>query len=213
MKGHIELVIGPMFSGKSTELQRRLRRYALAHKTCFLVQYSKDTRYDTATADPETGAPRAALVTHDRRVVPAHCAVERLRDAAAAVPPGTHVIAVDEAQFFPDAVEVCQAWADAGVTVLVAALDATYERLPFDVTTRLVAVAEDVVKLVSVCADCGDDRALWSFRTTTATALEVIGGADAYKPLCRQCWQRQAPQALSASASASASPSTSTSAP
>jgi thymidine kinase len=177
-----------MFSGKSTELQRRLRRYELAHKTCFRVQYAKDTRY--VTKDPETGAARAALVTHDRRVVPADCAVTRLKDAAAAVPPGTHVIAVDEAQFFPDAAEVCQAWANAGITVLVAALDATFERLPFPVTAHLIAVAERVDKLVSVCAECGGDRALWSFRTTEATTLEVIGGADAYMPLCRQCWLR-----------------------
>ena len=182
-QGRIELIVGPMFSGKSSELQRRLTRFYLAQKTCFLIQYAGDTRYASS-------ASGASLTTHDHRMLPAHCAVSLLKDAALLVPAGTHVIALDEAQFFPDAVEVCQAWANEGIVVLIAALDATFEREPFTVTARLVAVAERVDKLVAVCATCGDDCALWSHRKTQSTALEVIGGADAYQPLCRNCWKR-----------------------
>lgn len=180
LRGRIELIMGPMFSGKSSELQRRLTRFSISRKQCFLVQYARDTRYtDGATA----------LTTHDRRALPAHCAVSFLKDAASSVPPGTHVIAVDEAQFFPDAVEVCQAWANAGKVVLLAALDSTFEREPFSITARLIAIAEQVDKLVAVCAVCGHDKALWSHRTTDSTALEVIGGQDTYQPLCRKCWK------------------------
>ena len=202
-KGRIELIIGAMFSGKSSELQRRLRRFMLAKKSCFLVQYVKDTRYADvavaaavvdakadAKADGADAESRASLVTHDHCVLPAHCAVSRLEDAAALIAPGTHVVAVDEAQFFPDAAAVCRAWANAGMIVLCAALDATFERVPFSVTAQLVAEAERVDKLTAVCVVCGDDRALWSHRTTESKQLEVIGGADAYQPLCRDCWKR-----------------------
>lgn len=181
--GWIEMIVGPMFCGKTTELARRMRRHQHGKRAVLLVKYAADTRYESDGRGAEV--PRA-VVTHDRSRAEAHCAVARLADVA--VPPGTDVILVDEAQFMPDAVTVCSAWADAGYIVIISALDSDFRRQPFAVTAGLIAVAERVDKQTAVCVRCGSDTAHWTHRTVVSDALELIGGDEAYEPLCRGCW-------------------------
>lgn len=177
--GRIEMIVGPMFCGKTTELARRMRRHQHGKRKVLLVKYASDTRY-------EVGSGRE-VVTHDAQRSAAHCAVRHLADVV--VPPGTSVILVDEAQFMSDAVDVCSSWADAGYIVIVSALDSDFRRQPFPVTAGLIARAESVDKQTAVCMRCGGD-AHWSHRTVVSDALELIGGDEAYEPLCRACWPR-----------------------
>jgi len=97
------------------------------------------------------------------------------------------VIGIDEGQFFPDLVEVCEKLAAAGKTVLVASLDGTFQRKPFGRTLELIPMAESVTKLQAVCMICFRDAA-FSRRLGDETAIEVIGGADKYVAVCRECF-------------------------
>lgn len=184
--GHIELIVGPMFCGKTTELKLRMRRHMHARKRVLLVKYAGDARYEDGD---EVSVGRRMVVTHDAARTEAHVAVRRLADVV--VPSGTAVILVDEAQFMPDAAEVCDAWASAGYTVIVAALDGDYTRTPFPPIARLMARAERVDKRSAVCVVCGQDAAFTHRKAAAAavtTAVELIGGEETYEPRCRACW-------------------------
>jgi thymidine kinase len=172
-----------MFSGKTTELQARLRRHKLAGTgTVVVLKHDIDDRYQVPG--------EAAVISHDGRTWPAiSCA--SLEDAAPLVESAA-VVGIDEAHFFGD-LELCEEWASAGKIVIVAGHDATFERTPFMPVVRLICKAESVTKLTAVCAHCGAD-ASFSHRTipTTASASDVsayvlVGGAEAYESLCRSC--------------------------
>eukprot|EP00048_Salpingoeca_helianthica_P017586 m.238016 g.238016 ORF g.238016 m.238016 type:complete len:215 (-) comp21530_c0_seq1:292-936(-) len=173
-RGSIEVIFGPMFSGKTTELLRRIRRFSLAQRTCLVVKYSKDTRYS-----------QEGVSTHDRQVSEA-VACSRLSEVQElAMKYG--VIGIDEGQFFPDVVPFCETLANAGKSVIVAALDGTFQRKPFGSVLELIPLAESVVKLSAVCMLCYAD-APFSKRLGTETEIEVIGGADKYVAVCRECF-------------------------
>ncbi len=173
-EGHIELIIGPMFSGKSTELQRRIKRHSIAKRDCIVVKYYKDTRYSVDE-----------MATHDRSTIKA-TAASKLEDIYEGLL--THeIIGIDEGQFFPDVVEVANRLAEAGKVVIISALDGTFQRKPFGRILELVPLAEEVIKLTAVCAVCGKD-ASFSQRLTCEKAVEVIGGEDMYRPVCRACF-------------------------
>jgi len=172
--GQIQLILGPMFSGKSTELIRRLKRYEVAQYKVLIVKYAKDTRYD-----------ETSIATHDRQLLPAVSATKlthltcRARDY--------DVIGVDEAQFFPDVLEWSEEMANCGKVVLLAALDGTFQRKPFPNILELVALAENVIKLSAVCMNCFGEAA-YTKRTSEEEGIEVIGGADKYMAVCRNCY-------------------------
>ncbi|XP_066503432.1 thymidine kinase, cytosolic [Hoplias malabaricus] len=173
-RGQIQVIFGPMFSGKSTELIRRVRRFQIAQYNCLVIKYAKDTRYS------ETG-----MATHDKSTmsaVPANC----LRDVWG-LALGAAVIGIDEGQFFPDTVEFCEEMANMGKTVIVAALDGTFQRKPFGNILNLVPLAESVVKLNSVCMECFKE-ASYTKRLGAEQEVEVIGGADKYHAVCRNCY-------------------------
>ncbi|XP_050702971.1 thymidine kinase, cytosolic-like [Eriocheir sinensis] len=178
-KGQIQVIFGPMFSGKTTELMRRLRRYQLAAHSCLVIKYAADNRYDSA-----------GMVTHDKQIFPATSAtsLEGLRDTAEAYT----IIGIDEGQFFPDTVEFAEDMANRGKTVIVAALDGTFQRKGFGNILQLVPLAESVVKLSAVCTVCYQE-AHYTKRTSAETALEVIGGSDKYIATCRKCYFRVLP--------------------
>ena len=119
--GSIALIFGPMFSGKSSELQRRLRRFTVAKKRCLLLKYSGDTRYDSHGE---------GAVTHDRLAMPA-VPVSRLADVPAELLDDAEVVGIDEGSFLPDIVEFCEAQANLGKVVIVATLDGTFQRKVF----------------------------------------------------------------------------------
>lgn len=171
--GEIQVIFGPMFSGKTTELIRRLKRYQIAKYRCLIVRYAKDVRYST------TG-----LATHDKQELPAVAAerLSSLRGATADV----NVIGIDEGQFFPDCVEFAEEMANDGRIVIVAALDGTFQRVGFGNILQLIPMAESVVKLKAVCMACFSD-ASFTKRTSKEKELEIIGGEDKYMAVCRRC--------------------------
>uniref|UniRef100_A0A9L0JRQ8 Thymidine kinase n=1 Tax=Equus asinus TaxID=9793 RepID=A0A9L0JRQ8_EQUAS len=156
-----------------TELMRRVRRFQIAQYKCLVIKYAKDTRYSSNFS------------THDRNTMEALPACQ-LRDAAQEAL-GVAVIGIDEGQFFPDIVEFSEAMANAGKTVIVAALDGTFQRKAFGAILNLVPLAESVVKLTAVCMECFREAA-YTKRLGTEKEVEVIGGADKYHSVCRLCY-------------------------
>lgn len=173
--GHIQVIFGPMFSGKTTELMRRMKRYQIANYKCLIVKYAKDTRY------VEEG-----IATHDRQSLPA-VAAEKLSDMED-LAADYEIIGIDEGQFFPDVVSFCDQMADRGKIVIVAALDGTFQRQGFGDILNLVPMAENVIKLSAVCMTCNSDGH-FTKRTTKDKSVEVIGGADMYQAVCRDCFK------------------------
>ncbi|XP_045211513.1 thymidine kinase, cytosolic-like [Mercenaria mercenaria] len=172
--GHIQVIFGPMFSGKTTELMRRMKRYQIANYKCLVIKYANDTRYD-----------QEGIATHDRQILPAVAAtelsqMEQLSDQY-------EIIGIDEGQFFPDVVSFCDRMANRGKTVIVAALDGTFQRKGFGDILNLVPLAENVIKLSAVCMTCNSDGH-FTKRTTKEQSVEVIGGADMYQAVCRECF-------------------------
>eukprot|EP00033_Pygsuia_biforma_P003908 GCRY01004281.1.p1 GENE.GCRY01004281.1~~GCRY01004281.1.p1 ORF type:complete len:239 (+),score=27.87 GCRY01004281.1:54-719(+) len=172
--GSIDLILGPMFSGKSTELIRRIRRFTIANRKCVIVKYAKDSRYskeNMATHDLITHKAVSASNLFDVK----HICVDY------------DVIGVDEGQFYPDCVKFCEEMANLGKTVVVAALDGTFQRKGFGNFLELIPLAENITKLKSICQICYADAA-FSKRTVASTAVEVIGGAESYIACCRKCF-------------------------
>lgn len=170
----LELILGPMFSGKTGELFRRLRRHKAAGRTHLLIKWAGDVRYSTDKAS-----------THDRDMLCASgtAQLEDVMDRAEAC----DVIGIDEGQFFPDLVRVVQQLLDAEKIVIIAALDGDFRREPIGHTLQLVPRAESVIKLNAVCRMCGAD-APFTRRTTSDTRVELVGGADTYEARCRACF-------------------------
>jgi thymidine kinase len=178
MSGRIELVVGPMFSGKSTELMRRVRRAQLAGQQVVVLKYAGDTRYTDA----------AALQTHDAATLAARPVthlmplLSEMDDVLAEA----QMVAIDEGQFLPDLAEFAERMANAGRTVVIAALDSDFQRRAFPVTAAVMPLAERIDKLSAVCLTCGGDAA-FSRRLVADTEVELIGGAESYAAACRTC--------------------------
>ena len=173
--GCIEVVCGSMFSGKTEELIRRLRRAQFANQKIALFKPTVDNRY----SDVE-------VVSHDFHKLTS----TPIKDPAdmLKVGPEVKVVGVDEAQFFGDSlVEVCQTLANRGVRVIVAGLDMDYLGQPFGPMPRLMAVAEDVQKVHAICVKCGA-LATFSHRLSKSQDLVLLGEKDVYEPLCRDCF-------------------------
>lgn len=173
--GELQLILGPMFSGKTTEFISRLHVQRASKRRCLVIKHTKDRRY----SDSHVTAHNLNTIEATTTV---SCLIEAEREAAE-----YSVIGIDEAQFFPDVVEFCEKMANAGKLVIVAALDGTFERKPFGRILDLIPLAEDVVKLSAVCACCRK-KAAFSGRIVANTEVELIGGADMYRALCRACY-------------------------
>ena len=173
--GCIEVVCGSMFSGKTEELIRRLRRAQFANQKIAIFKPAVDNRY----SDVE-------VVSHDFHKITS----QPIGDAAQMleIAPDVEVVGVDEAQFFgPNLVDVCQTLANRGVRVIIAGLDTDYLGKPFGPMPQLMAVAEDVQKVHAICVKCGS-LANHSHRLSHSKKLVVLGEKDVYEPLCRQCY-------------------------
>lgn len=168
-----------MFSGKTTELMRRLKRYQIAKHNCLVIKYANDTRYDSER-----------LSTHDHQTLPAVTAT-KLQDLHH-LTGGYSIIGIDEGQFFPDTVEFSESLANMGKVVIVAALDGTFQRVGFGNILQLVPLAESVIKLTAVCMRCYRD-ASYTKRISQETAVEVIGGSEKYIAVCRECYNKESP--------------------
>src|SRR3954447_9457687 len=177
LSGHIEAITGGMFSGKSEELVRRLRRATIARQVVQVFKPQADIRH----------APER-LVTRDKReleavsVTQSHEIRERLR-------PDVQVVGIDEAQFFDDElIELVGELADSGLRVIVAGLDLDYLRRPFRPMPRILALAEYVDKMHAICMCCGAP-AHYSQRLSGGGEQLQVGDGDAYEARCRRCFE------------------------
>lgn len=181
--GWIEVITGSMFSGKSEELIRRLRRAIIARLRVQVFKPAMDDRY-----------ANAQVVSHSRW----RLASEPVADAEEILQhldPRTEVVGIDEAQFFDDGlVRVCTHLADLGKRVIVAGLDMDFRGDPFGPMPQLLAVAEEVEKVHAICARCGAPAA-YTQRLTAATEQVVVGAADIYEARCRRCFEAGGPGA------------------
>uniref|UniRef100_A0A131Y243 Thymidine kinase n=1 Tax=Ixodes ricinus TaxID=34613 RepID=A0A131Y243_IXORI len=176
-KGQIQLIIGPMFSGKTTELMRRLKRYQVANHKCLIIKYVGDTRYE-----------EEHISTHDSQAMPAIKA--RTLSELGNLQADFRVIGIDEGQFFADIVEFSEKMAELGKIVVVAALDGTYQRKGFPTIMELVPLSESVIKLTAVCMVCYAE-ASYTKRLGMEKEVEIIGGADKYMAVCRSCYSKE----------------------
>ncbi len=175
--GCIEVICGSMFSGKTEELIRRLKRAQFANQKIAIFKPSVDVRYS-----------EVEVVSHDLHSLKS----TPITDATFMldIPSDIEVVGIDEAQFFGEnLVQVCQSLANRGVRVIIAGLDTDFLGKPFGPMPALMAVAEDVQKVHAICVKCGS-LANHSHRLSKNADLVVLGEKDIYEPLCRECYNR-----------------------
>lgn len=176
-KGWIEVICGSMFSGKTEELIRRLKRAQIAGQKVEIFKPAIDKRYDEND-----------IVSHDASRIPStpvgnsHLILLYATNDA--------VVGIDEAQFFDtDLAEVAEQLANKGIRVIIAGLDMDFSGKPFGPMPALLAKAEYITKLHAICMQCGD-IANFSYRTTAVSGQILLGEKEAYEPRCRSCFQQ-----------------------
>lgn len=176
-KGWIEVICGSMFSGKTEELIRRIRRATIANKSVKIFKPNIDNRYHaTKITSHDKNAIQAITTQHSSEIIP--------------LAGDTEVIAIDEAQFFDENLPaVCEKLALKGARVIIAGLDLDFKGNPFGPMPQLLATAEYVTKLHAICVVCGN-IASRSFRKVASRDTVVIGEMDAYEPRCRNCFEK-----------------------
>ncbi len=176
--GSIEVICGSMFSGKTEELLRRLKRAKYAKLNIKIFKPKVDTRYD-----------KEKVVSHDDNFIDSTAvksSIEILNLSEKA-----DVIAIDEAQFFDEEIiKVCEQLAQQGKRVIIAGLDMDFLGKPFGPMPNLLAIAEHITKVHAICVDCGA-IANHSFRKSAEVELVKLGEHNEYKPLCRKCFNNQ----------------------
>ena len=173
--GWIEVICGSMFSGKTEELIRRLKRAKIADQKVEIFKPKIDTRYDDLS-----------VVSHDSNAILATPAESSQRILK--ISDDTTVVGIDEAQFFDeDLPEICQQLANNGVRVIIAGLDMDYRGQPFGPMPNLMAVAEYVTKVHAICVHCGN-LATHSYRHAAGDEVILLGEKERYEPRCRTCY-------------------------
>ena len=175
--GWIEVICGSMFSGKTEELIRRLKRAKFANQRVEIFKPKIDIRYS-----------EEAVVSHDANQI-----LSTPVDSSASIlllTGDVDVVGIDDAQFFdPGIVDVVQQLASMGIRVIVAGLDTDFRGIPFGPMPAMMAVAEHVTKVHAICVKCGDP-ANHSHRLSASNKLVELGEKDIYEPLCRHCFEK-----------------------
>ncbi len=173
--GWIEVICGSMFSGKTEELIRRLKRAKIANQKVEIFKPKIDTRYDkNEVVSHDANSILSIPVDHSNKLV--------------SLSEGVGVVGVDEAQFFDEGiVRVCQQLAMRGTRVIVAGLDMDFRGEPFGPIPGLLAVAEYITKVHAICQHCGN-LATHSYRLSEDEATVVLGEKDRYEARCRTCY-------------------------
>jgi thymidine kinase len=173
-RGWIEVICGSMFSGKTEELIRRLKRVKIANLKVEIFKPKIDTRYhENKIVSHDTNAIQSTPVTHSSEILKLATDVD--------------VVGIDEAQFFDaEITAVCEQLALKGIRVIVAGLDMDYLGKPFGQMPNLLAVADYITKLHAICMKCGNIANI-SYRKTTQEGQVLLGEKDVYEPRCRQC--------------------------
>lgn len=174
--GWIEVICGSMFSGKTEELIRRLRRATIARQKVAIFKPKIDNRYS-----------EDHIVSHNELKIPSKVVEtpwDILEEALEA-----QVVGIDEAQFFDeDLIKVCEKLANMGKRVIVAGLDMDYRGKPFEPIPQLLAVAEYITKTHAICVVCGNP-ANFTQRTTESDELVIVGASEIYEARCRNCFE------------------------
>lgn len=175
-KGWIEVICGSMFSGKTEELIRRLKRVNIANQKSKIFKPVIDTRYH-----------ESKIVSHDTNFI--HSTPVENAKKILELSNDVDVVGIDEAQFFDDSItEVCETLALKGIRVIVAGLDMDYKGVPFGQMPNLLAVADYITKLHAICMKCGNIANV-SYRKTANESQVLLGEKDIYEPRCRHCAQ------------------------
>ena len=180
--GWIEVIVGPMFSGKSEELIRRLRRAEIGKQRVQIFKPLIDQRYT-----------KNGIVSHSGLEIASEL-IQSGAEILSRVEPRTEVIGIDEAQFLGDTVvDACVRLADLGKRVIVCGLDTDFMGRPFDPMPRLLSVAEEITKLLAICMRCGNP-AVHTQRLVASEELIVVGAGGMYEARCRRCFEPQLAQ-------------------
>jgi len=175
--GWIEVICGSMFSGKTEELLRRIKRAEFANQKVLLVKPKIDNRYSDTNVVSHQGSALASQLIDNSSEINALWTDEK-------------IVAIDEAQFFDSGiVAVCNQLAAKGVRVIIAGLDMDYQGTPFGSIPDLLAIAEYVTKVHAICLSCGN-LAQFSHRTANETGQVLVGAVEKYQPLCRSCYNK-----------------------
>ncbi len=173
--GWIEVVCGSMFSGKTEELIRRLKRAEIARQKVEIFKPQIDKRFS-----------ETEIVSHDEQKIPSRV----VKDAKEIIPLAleAHVVGIDEAQFFGlNLIKVCNTMANMGKRVIVAGLDMDYKGEPFGPIPKLLSIAEYITKAHAICVVCGNP-ANYTYRTTDEKGQVLLGAFDKYEARCRNCF-------------------------
>ena len=175
--GRIEVVCGSMFSGKTEELIRRMKRAVFAHQKVEIFKPAIDTRYsDEDVVSHDSNSIRSTPVESSASILLLSSDID--------------VVGIDEAQFLDDGlVDVCNQLANRGVRVIIAGLDMDFKGVPFGPIPALCAIADDVTKVHAICVKCGN-LAYQSHRIVSGDKRVMLGEQTEYEPLCRECYQK-----------------------
>jgi thymidine kinase len=172
-QGSITLILGPMFSSKTTELIRQYNRNALANKKCIMVKYSGDNRYDNNHVTTHDGIKVQGIKCNKLSMVD-----EFVKDY--------DVICVDEIQFYPDGDVYCDKWANEGKKVYACGLSGTFKRTEFPIISKLVPKVEKIKFLQAICKENGEEASFTKLdMKDTGDKIEIIGGAEKYRAVNR----------------------------
>ena len=175
--GWIEVICGSMFSGKTEELIRRIKRAQFANQKLLLFKPSIDNRYSEDSVVSHQGNALQATLVNSSEEIWNHWKNER-------------VVAIDEAQFFDaEIIGICNELAKKGVRVIIAGLDMDYLGNPFGPMPQLLSIAEYVTKVHAICVSCGN-LAQYSHRTAEENEQVLVGAVEKYEPLCRSCFNK-----------------------
>lgn len=177
-KGWIEIICGPMFSGKTEELIRRLKRALIANNVLKIFKPAIDNRYSSTH-----------IVSHNKNSIESEVvekSIDILKKSKDA-----DVVGIDEVQFFDDDItDIANQLADKGKRVIIAGLDRDYLSNPFDSVSQLLSNAEVITKLNAICILCGD-KAFFSNRISDENKQLLVGEKDKYEALCRECFNKK----------------------
>ena len=176
-RGWIEVICGSMFSGKTEELIRRLKRAQIANQTVEIFKPSIDTRYDAQLiVSHDANSIRSTPVSHSQNIL--------------LMATGVSVVGIDEAQFMDmELPHVCEKLANSGTRVIVAGLDMDYQGKPFGPMPHMLSIADYITKVHAICVQCGD-IAHFSYRKSTDKSQILLGEKENYEPRCRACFYK-----------------------
>ncbi len=187
--GWIEVICGSMFSGKTEELIRRLKRAKIANQRVEIYKPKIDTRYDDLNVvSHDANSILATPIDDSYKLLENVMARHEVVTASGVWQEGVDVVGIDEAQFFDkNLTEVCQKLALKGIRVVIAGLDMDYRGEPFGPMPQLLAVAEYITKVHAICSHCGN-LATHSYRKVANNQQVMLGEKDTYEPRCRTCY-------------------------